>query len=128
MSVLDRGKNDAIPETVHNPNSAEIFGTGEMADLTRSYDWSSTSVGPIEQWPEALVTTVNTILCSRHPMFLWWGKEHIQFYNDAYRTEHPGKINIPTPWAERKRVLARDLAHHRPADRSGHEARRGQLA
>jgi signal transduction histidine kinase len=63
----------------------QIFGTGEMADLTRAFDWSLTSVGPIDQWPEALLTTVNTMLASRHPMFLWWGDDLVQFYNDGYR-------------------------------------------
>jgi PAS domain S-box-containing protein len=68
------------------PIAAErIFGSGEMADLTRSFDWSSTAVGPIEEWPDTLLTTVNLILGTRHPMFLWWGDELIQFYNDAYR-------------------------------------------
>jgi signal transduction histidine kinase len=62
-----------------------IFGTGEMADLTRSFDWSQTPLGPLEQWPEALLITVNTMLCSKHPMFLWWGDDLIQLYNDAYR-------------------------------------------
>lgn len=62
-----------------------IFGTGEMADLTRAFDWGTTPIGPVEQWPEALLITVNTMLCSRHPMFLWWGPELIQFYNDGYR-------------------------------------------
>ncbi|HEX4310320.1 MAG TPA: ATP-binding protein [Acidobacteriaceae bacterium] len=56
-----------------------------MADLTRAFDWSRTSVGPIDQWPEALVMTVNTLLASRHPMFLWWGDDLVQFYNDGYR-------------------------------------------
>ena len=38
-----------------------------------------------EAWPDTLVTTVNMLLASRHPMFLWWGPELIQFYNDGYR-------------------------------------------
>ncbi len=62
-----------------------VFGTSEMARLTRAFDWSRTSIGPIEEWPNTLLVTVNTMLSSRHPMFLWWGKELIQFYNDAYR-------------------------------------------
>ncbi len=65
--------------------SARIFGAGEMADLIRAFDWSSTPVGPIDQWPETLLITVNTMLATRHPMFLWWGPELIQFYNDGYR-------------------------------------------
>jgi len=61
-----------------------IFGKGEMADLTRAFRWDQTRIGSIDRWPDCLVTTVNTILETRHPMFLWWGSELIQFYNDAY--------------------------------------------
>jgi signal transduction histidine kinase len=80
-----RKKTDIVSPVspLSQPNA--IFGTGEMADLTRAYDWSQTSVGPVEHWPEALLITVNTLLSSRHPMFLWWGDDLIQFYNDAYR-------------------------------------------
>ena len=52
---------------------------------TRSLRWRRTPVGPVDRWPEALLITVNTLLGSRHPMFLWWGEELVQFYNDAYR-------------------------------------------
>jgi signal transduction histidine kinase len=77
-----------------------IHGIGEMADRTRAFDWSRSSLGPIERWPEALLTTVNTILASRNPMFLWWGAELIQFYNDAYRPsiradKHPSALGQP---------------------------------
>jgi PAS domain S-box-containing protein len=56
-----------------------------MADLVRAFDWSSTSLGPIDSWSGTLLTYVNTLLASRHPLFLWWGEDLIQFYNDAYR-------------------------------------------
>src|SRR6185312_1950278 len=56
-----------------------------MAGLTRAFDWSATPLGPIAEWPDALLITVNTMLSSRHPMFLWWGEDLIQFYNDGYR-------------------------------------------
>jgi PAS domain S-box-containing protein len=65
--------------------TSAIYGSGEMADLIRNFDWSTTPVGPIEQWPDTLLITVNTMLATRHPMFLWWGPELIQFYNDGYR-------------------------------------------
>lgn len=68
------------------PRSAnKLYGLGEMAELTRAYNWGRSSIGSIETWPEVLLTTVNTLLNSRHPMFLWWGDDLIQFYNDAYR-------------------------------------------
>lgn len=64
---------------------SKIFGSGEMADLIRAFDWHSTPLGPIDQWPDALLITVNTMLATRHPMFLWWGDDLIQLYNDGYR-------------------------------------------
>lgn len=73
------------PQIVIDSAQNTIFGTGEMADLTRAFDWSKTPAGPIEEWPAALVTIVNVLLASPHPMFLWWGDDLIQFYNDAYR-------------------------------------------
>ena len=36
-------------------------------------------------WPQSLRTTVSILLNSRFPMFLFWGPDLIQFYNDAYR-------------------------------------------
>ena len=56
-----------------------------MAGLTWAFDWASTPLGPVEQWPESLKTSVGMLLHSNHPMLIWWGPELIQFYNDAYR-------------------------------------------
>lgn len=55
-----------------------------MASLIRSYEWKNTSIGSFDKWPTPLLTLVNQILDSSCPMFIWWGKERIQFYNDAY--------------------------------------------
>ncbi|MEX1239264.1 MAG: PAS domain-containing protein [Cyclobacteriaceae bacterium] len=62
-----------------------LDGGGELGKLTREFDWSQTSVGPVEEWPQSLRTMVDVILHSEVPMFLWWGDDLIQFYNDAYR-------------------------------------------
>ncbi|RSZ59991.1 response regulator [Massilia atriviolacea] len=58
---------------------------GELGALMRARDWSTTPLGPPEHWPTLLKSTIRLILSSSHPMFLWWGKDLIQFYNDAYR-------------------------------------------
>jgi signal transduction histidine kinase len=78
-----------------------------MASLTRNFDWGKTSVGAIENWPDILLGTVNLVLGSAHPMFLWWGEELIQFYNDGYRPsigldKHPSALGQPGRdcWAE----------------------------
>ncbi|SOD92545.1 PAS domain S-box-containing protein [Spirosoma fluviale] len=56
-----------------------------MGALTRQYNWSNTSLGTPDQWPQSLCVTLSIVLNARFPMFLWWGPELIQFYNDAYR-------------------------------------------
>lgn len=56
-----------------------------MGQLVRSIDWSKTSLGPVSAWPRSLKSTVNMLLNSKFGMFLWWGPDLIQFYNDSYR-------------------------------------------
>ena len=56
-----------------------------MGERIRSFDWAATSLGPISTWPQSLLTSVSIMLHSTFPMFIWWGEEMIQFYNDAYR-------------------------------------------
>jgi two-component sensor histidine kinase len=84
-----------------------LAGGGELGALTRAFDWSKTSLGPPQTWPQSLRVTVRLVLTSRHPMFIWWGPELIQFYNDAYREtmgpeRHPGALGARGRecWAE----------------------------
>jgi signal transduction histidine kinase len=56
-----------------------------MAKLIEDRDWAGTPLGPIENWPDCLVHTVNIILSHKFPNALVWGEELITIYNDAYR-------------------------------------------
>lgn len=58
---------------------------GEMGKLMREKDWSMTPLGPPEEWPQSLRTTLNILLNCPFPMFLFWGENLKGFYNDAYR-------------------------------------------
>jgi hypothetical protein len=62
-----------------------LAGGGEMGALMRSIDWTRTHLGPVEGWPQSLRSVLSLLLTSPSPVFLWWGREFIQFYNDAYR-------------------------------------------
>src|SRR3978361_1064518 len=53
--------------------SDSLSGGGEMGALTRGFDWSTTSLGSPETWPQSLRVTVRLVLTLRHPMFIWWG-------------------------------------------------------
>ncbi len=73
---------------------------GDMGAYMRAKDWSATPLGPPEQWPALLKSTIRLILTSRNAMFLWWGPELIQFYNDAYSQtmgpeRHPSALGEP---------------------------------
>jgi PAS domain S-box-containing protein len=62
-----------------------LTGGGEMGALMRAFDWPSSPLGKPETWPQSLRTAVRILLNTNHPMFIWWGPDLIQFYNDAYR-------------------------------------------
>jgi signal transduction histidine kinase len=63
---------------------AVFAGSGEMVERCREFGWGSTPLGPISSWSPSLRTAVSILLESRNPMFLWWGPELVQIYNDAY--------------------------------------------
>jgi PAS domain S-box-containing protein len=73
-----------------------IIGQSEMAARIRSYDWSRTPLGPLEDWSETLLATANLMLHSPFPTILSWGPEMVFLYNDAaistLTTKHPGAL------------------------------------
>ncbi|OAQ38754.1 hypothetical protein A5893_11945 [Pedobacter psychrophilus] len=58
---------------------------GEMGKLIRERDWSQTPIGKPETWPQSLRTTLSIVLSSKFPGFIFWGKDLLGFYNDAFR-------------------------------------------
>jgi PAS domain S-box-containing protein len=78
-----------------------LRGGGEMGALMRSMDWSKTAVGPAEDWPQSLRTALSILLETGFPMYIAWGADFTQFYNDGYRpilgsTKHPAAMGIST--------------------------------
>ena len=77
-----------------------LSGGGEMGELMRNYDWQSSPLGSPHTWPSPLKTSLRLLLNSTHPMFIFWGPELIQFYNDACRqtmdeARHPQALGQP---------------------------------
>ena len=66
-----------------------------MGELIRGFDWSQTSLGPIDKWPRSLRTCVQIMLTSRQPIWIGWGKDLTKLYNDPYQQIVKGKH----PWA-----------------------------
>lgn len=84
-----------------------LSGGGEMGQRIREYNWDNSPLGNPSTWPQSLKMTLRLILSSSHPMFIWWGKDLIQFYNDQYRNylgadRHPSALGQQgkSCWAE----------------------------
>lgn len=79
---------------------------GEAARLTQAFDWSSTTLGPIDEWPQHLRAAVSMTLHSHVPIILLWGWEGHMIYNDAFAIfaghRHPGLIGakVREGWPE----------------------------
>ena len=68
--------NIAVPEF--------LSGGGEMGKLIRSKDWSKTTLGSPDTWPQSLRTTVSLCIASNFPISIAWGPQRVQIYNDGY--------------------------------------------
>ena len=87
-----------------------------MGALIRSHDWSQSSIGAPSSWPQPLRTVVRLLLNTGHPMYIFWGKAGLCFYNDAYSRSigperHPGSLGQPARevWDEIWHIIAPEL-------------------
>ncbi len=70
-----------------------------MGSLMRNLAWEKTGLGHPGQWPQSLKTAVRIVLTSQQPMFVWWGPDFVNLYNDPYRSilggKHPAALGQP---------------------------------
>jgi PAS domain S-box-containing protein len=101
-----------------------------MKQLIEAFDWASTPIGPMADWPPCLKCAVGIIMASPVPMVLLWGPSGIMIYNDGYaafaRSRHPELLGMPvlTGWPEaaefNRRVLDTALAGEAMSFRDKH--------
>ena len=76
-----------------------MIGGGEIGALIAAHDWSTTPLGPIEQWPQSLRTMLGFLLGSPVPMVMLWGEAGVMLYNDGCSVfaggRHPKQIGMP---------------------------------
>lgn len=66
-------------------NSFDILsGGGRAGALMRAINWDATSIGPVALWPSSLKNSVRLALDNGSPVYIAWGEEYTQFYNDSY--------------------------------------------
>jgi len=61
-----------------------LQSSSDMAERVRLLDWASSPLGPLEQWPDVLKTTVALCLASSFPQSIVWGPQLTMLYNDAF--------------------------------------------
>jgi signal transduction histidine kinase len=71
-----------------------------MARRFEEFDWSKTSIGPVERWPRTWRNVVDLILVSSFPSALGLGPELIYIYNDPFialggPARHPTALGRP---------------------------------
>jgi signal transduction histidine kinase len=76
-----------------------LAGGGDAGALARTIDWSATPLGPVDTWSRALQSAASIVLHNHSGMLLWWGRDLVQIYNDAYRPvlgdKHPRAMGQP---------------------------------
>ena len=63
-----------------------LQSSSDMAERVRQHDWAGTPLGPLEQWPDVLKTTVALCFASSFPQAIVWGPKLTMLYNDAFLT------------------------------------------
>jgi hypothetical protein len=70
-----------------------------MAGLVRGFDWSNTTLGPIDQWPPGLASAIGLCLHSQFQSAVYAGADLLFIYNDAERDIlgqlHPAALGLP---------------------------------
>jgi signal transduction histidine kinase len=103
------------------PAAQIVFqGGGELGALCRAYDWASTPLGSVEEWPQSLRTAAQITVAAGLPSIVLWGRELIQIYNDAYarliRAKHPAALGHrnrdiwPEVWSLNEPIFERVFA------------------
>ena len=83
-----------------------LAGGGEMGERIRAFDWGRTPLGPPDGWPQSLRSAVSILLPSKAQIVLFWGRDLVTLYNDAYRAvfgaKHPDVLGMPArqAWSE----------------------------
>ena len=90
-----------MPVMIVDSRLSFVSGKSQLAKLIRDKNWGDTPLGSIELWPQSLKTVVGVMLENRFPMYIVWGTEFIQLYNDAYvsiltEQKHPNALGQPS--------------------------------
>ena len=102
-TIVQGGEADYQDYLGPHDSTATIINAGHAisshVELIRTFDWSSTELGPMSTWSAQLRQTVNFLLADPRAATIYWGANHILIYNDAYQSvlaeRHPWALGKP---------------------------------
>ena len=96
--TMTLSKNPSIPAYLSRP--------GGMGERIRHFNWMETPLGGADNWKQSLRSALSICLSSNFPIGIYWGKELILLYNDAWSPipgdKHPWALGRPAKevWPE----------------------------
>ncbi len=57
---------------------------GDAGRALRDVAWAETPLGMPQHWSPALKSIVRFMLTTRHPVFVFWGPDHVCLHNDGF--------------------------------------------
>jgi len=97
----------------------------QVSALVRAFDWASTPLGPIEQWPASLRLAYNLCEAARAVTAVYWGPEFHLIYNQAWADvlpeRHPRALGSPAreAWSDSWHILRPDFERVLEQGRAG---------
>ncbi|KAK7757675.1 hypothetical protein SLS62_000052 [Diatrype stigma] len=89
---------------------------GPFVDVIRNFDWASTPLGPMRDWPALLRQSFAQILADPRPVALYWGNDLTTLYNEAFSTKlrsskHQSMLGRPVEdvWPDTHEELKRTM-------------------
>lgn len=82
-------------------------------DVIQKIDWKATQLGPMNKWPIRLQQAFNQIIPDSRAIAIYWGKDHITVYNEAFSkfcgANHPSMLgqDCTKLWGHLKEPLDR---------------------
>ncbi|MFC7203677.1 bacterio-opsin activator domain-containing protein [Haloferax namakaokahaiae] len=92
-----------VADVADDPSRGEVRSLGrpdsEMARRIDEFEWSNTSLGPMDQWSRELHVSVDIMLGASEAIGIYWGEDLTLLYNDAWREligeKHPTALGRP---------------------------------
>ena len=85
---------------------AFLSGSSGMSERIRQFNWSQTPLGAVDGWKQSLRSALSICLNSNFPIGIYWGKDLVLLYNDAWSpipgNKHPWALGRPAKevWPE----------------------------